>query len=144
MNTITQKLLGYVLLALVLFAVLFDPTEMALGGDYITLSAGMLSFAEIVGNFVWLFGVLYAIIIFGVVTLFVDDDNFEKALEQNRDAGLLKGYAKKWYELPHFVLNMTIALIAIGSGFWFTGTALALALIAIRALRVKVQGHETV
>jgi hypothetical protein len=58
MKKLASSILGYCILGLVLFAVLFDPTEMGLGNKFITLSDGILAIAEVLGNTVWLVGIL--------------------------------------------------------------------------------------
>ncbi len=47
-------ILQYTLPALLLFAVLFDPSEVAIGSSVIDLPVFMISIAEMIGNTIWI------------------------------------------------------------------------------------------
>ena len=124
-----------------MFAVLFDPSEMALGLTFFPdTSLILLSIAEIIGNVLWLLGVLWLILSAILIgALFVPkylEDMIKQAVEDVQSQGetptidnLRNPTGDKGLMFPHVSLSVKMyliflagcSLIAMGSGFWFTG-----------------------
>jgi hypothetical protein len=146
MKKLASSILGYCILGLVLFAVLFDPTEMGLGNKFITLSDGILAIAEVLGNTVWLVGILWLIIAFGSLMCLFSNDIFKEGYnaEKLKDTSFFKAISRKpWYEVPKQLLFLGFAIIALGSGFWFTGSTWIFSLIFTKALLNKMRNDKT-
>ena len=80
MNSTSVKILAFVLYIGMAFTVLFDPTEMALGAQFVTLSGGALTLATIIGNFAWVLGVLYMIVSCLFIWMLLDDGILKKSV----------------------------------------------------------------
>lgn len=115
------KIIGTALYVGLLFAVFFDPTEAALGSLLVTLPPFALAFAEILGNVTWLIGLVYAAATAYFIWILVEEDNRENYVGKVIKNGNEKGLKKKWHFWLTRPLFTITALIAIGSGFWFTG-----------------------
>lgn len=137
--TVGSKILGYTILILVSFAVLFDPTEMALGSKYVELSAGWLSFAEVVGNVTWVAGVLYMIVAFGGAVIIFSEEALNSSLKNVKS---WKAYKPKWYGGLSMLFGIGMSLIALGSGFWFTGAMWLLALIMLKGMMSRFRSTK--
>lgn len=149
MKNFVAKLIAYWVMFLVLFAVFFDPTEMGLGNQFVTLPGWALTTAEVVGNATWLAGILYLFIAFGSLMCLFSDKIYTEAYkaEKAKDTDFAKAVArqakrKRWFELPKWLLFLSLAIIALGSGFWFTGSAWVSSLILTRALLHKMRDDE--
>ena len=116
-----SQLIGTALYVSLIFAVLFDPTEAALGSSLIALPQFALATAEILGNVTWLIGLLYFFVTILFLALLVFRDFREEYVALVVKGGAAKGFKAKWhrfFSVPFFAI---MAVIAIGSGFWFTG-----------------------
>lgn len=142
--TLTHKVVGYIIFLLMAFAVFFDPTEMALGAKFITLPTGLLSIAEVLGNVTWVIGILYCLIAIGSLMTLFNSEVYDETMVKAKANGDIKHYRKKWFELPLFFIVMSMAIVALGSGFWFTGSAWILALLLVKAVKQKVRNDENI
>jgi len=117
----TSQLLGTALYVGLLFAVFFDPTEAALGSSLVTLPQFALTTAEILGNVTWLIGLLYLFVTVLFVALLLDITPREEYVASVIKGGGAKGLKAKWHRFFSVPFFASMAVIAIGSGFWFTG-----------------------
>ena len=138
-STVGTKILGYSIMVMVLFAVLFDPTEMALGAKYVTLSASALTLAEVIGNFTWVFGVLYMVVAFGAGCVLFTDEALDGAL---KDTSTFKALLPKWYKTLLSYVSIVASLITIGSGFWFVGVMWFLAMLMLKGMLGRIRKSD--
>ena len=123
-QSIFTTLLGYSFFIILSFAVLFDPTEMALGSKIIELSPFLIATAEVLGNVIWILGVLYLIVLFGCVALLFSEDVYKEAADKAKaNPEELKPFKKSWADFPKFLISFTIAVIA--NHCWRSTTAWA-------------------
>ena len=141
-ETLGAKLLGYGILAMVMFAVLFDPTEMALGSKYVELSAGWLSFAEVVGNFTWVFGIIYMLVILGAGAAIFSEEALQKAIKEAQDEKTFKAFRARWYKSIMSYVSMGLSLVAIGSGFWFVGITWLVAILMLKGMMARIRNTD--
>jgi len=138
-STVGAKLLGYAIMALVLFTVFFDPTAMALGTKYVTLSASTLTVAEVVGNFTWIFGVIYLLVVIGAGCVVFTDEALAGAIKTATEKDTLKAFRPVWYKTLLSYLSIGLSLVAIGSGFWFVGTTWFLAILMLKGMMARIR-----
>ena len=130
-NTKLLTVSGVVVNVFLMFAVLFDPTELALGSQFVTLPG----FAEVIatglGNITWILGVMFMFFSAMLFLAMTTDDGMEGALAQAKKTGWKK-FKPKWYSIPLLCLGLIGSLLALGSGFWFTGFFWLTTVIAMR------------
>ena len=139
MYNLKIKVIGWVVYALILFTVLFDPTEAAFGASFLELPAFLLIMAQGLGNIIWVIGVLYVFIVAIVLAMLFSDDLFEKALETNKKDSQLKAYKVTWNTYPSVTIAFLGSTLALGSGFWFTGFFWFIAVALCQVLSSKVR-----
>lgn len=153
MKKITERSIATFTFIFIWFTVLFDPSNLALGTKLISLPDFILGLAEIFGNLVWLLGFTFFIVgILLIITFFIEDE-MKKMINEGlnkipkediREGGpfiindkfnkpMFKRF--KWWHKILLPLNIVGSLIAIGSGFWFTGTGWLLIIISTYTYR---------
>ena len=135
----TVKVVGGVIYFALIFAILFDPSELNLGGEFVTLPGVALVIAEGLGNIAWLAGICYLFI--GVIasTMMFSKTALKDALEAGVTNGSIENYKAKWHTWPMTISGIMFALIALGSGFWFTGFCWLFVLIVCSIISVRVR-----
>jgi hypothetical protein len=135
------------------FTILFDPTSLAIGSNFVTIPNFMIGIAEVFGNLIWIFGLLLFIASIFFIYLIFNEDAIEKAVrkavkEKIKEGdynitphtiininGTLMFKPRNWWNKILLVVAVVGSLIAIGSGFWFTGTAWLLVIISLQVYR---------
>lgn len=146
-----SRIVAVVSLLTAWFIVLFDPTALSLGLKvFTTVPSFVLGAAELLGNLAWLHGVLMTL--FTVILLLIafyedilekivkaavkvqlkkDPENISPYTLESKDEkfGFIFNKQNLWRNISttHAVI---LTLVAIASGFWFTGTAWLCAIIA--------------
>ncbi len=150
MKKITEKSIAILTIISIWFVILFDPTNLAIGTKLLTLPDFVLGLAEIFGNLIWLLGVLFFILASWFVFIIVNEDEIKKitkdAVERtskhsitphtiiDKNGNLM--FPQRPLQTRVFLLINTIcSFIAIGSGFWFTGTGWLLLIITSHVYR---------
>ena len=135
------------------FIILFDPTAAALGSKLIILPDFMIGLAEITGNIIWMLGLLFFIIAILLILIIFEESGMmkstkaavntitEKDMHDITPFDLVNEKGEKLFKKIQlrqkilFYINTTFSLIAIGSGFWFTGTCWLLLIISTKIYR---------
>lgn len=138
------------------FTILFDPTNLALGTKLFILPDFMLGLAEIFGNIIWVLGVLFLIVIMVIMVIMValfSDEDLRKTIRDGVDRAIERGEDNitpytitnkkgdvivgkfEWRHKILFPISCASAIIAMGSGFWFTGTTWLLLLLLLYVFR---------
>ena len=63
--------------------------------------------------------------------------------DTSKKKGDLKAFKKRWYQYPLFLFTLSLAVLALGSGFWFTGSAWIIGTISVRAFSEKIRNDKT-
>ncbi len=152
MKNLGTKLLTYSLPVIMWFIIMFDPSGIALGSTLITLPPFLLGTAELLGNMIWVLGLILLIISGVLITLLAIRDLFEKLVEDTIKATAAAGVVVSKYTLVDKdgnkflreqafrvkainIVNIIFSFLAIGTGFWFTGTAWLLTILLSMAYR---------
>jgi len=139
-NSITLTISGIVINIFLMFAVLFDPTELALGSQFVTLPG----FAEVIatglGNIAWILGALFMLFSVMLAIGLLTDAGMEGALEEARKKNF-EQFKVKWYRIPMLCLGITGSLLALGSGFWFTGFFWLTTIIMVQIFGTVMRKH---
>ena len=141
-HTITITISAFVIYATMIFTVLFDPSELALGAQFITLPAFLSVMAEGLGNITWLVGILYLFITIIAVVLLSADEAFDNMIAKCKADESFKNYKMKWRTIPMIIIGLIVSLVALGSGFWFTGFFWFVGIISWNSLSAKVRKTE--
>jgi len=136
----TIKSIGFAIYSITIFAVLFDPTEAALGAQFMDVGPIASTIAQALGNITWILGILYALISLAAIAFMASAKAFEQCLESTREDGTIKNYKEGSTTWMLAIFSGCGALIALGSGFWFVGFFWLVAVIACRVLSSKVRG----
>ena len=145
------------------FAVLFDPTTTAIGLKIFSIPDFMLGIAEIFGNLIWLWGVVFFVFSILISILIFNEELIEKPIRKNikekikqkdfnitphtivGDDGNVMFKTLRWWHTILLFVAIIGSLIAIGSGFWFTGSGWLLCIIVLQVYRkVGIEVAENV
>ncbi len=150
-NSLTLKagtLVGAFLILVALYgSFLFDTDGAALGLALFGISAesALVAIFGVVGDLIWIIGgaagVLAAVAISGI---FNEEKLRNLAIAQylvarRTDKPVDKIYARPSWSMPVSYTNGAMALLGMGSGFWFTGTLWLVSLIATQVQHSKLQ-----
>jgi hypothetical protein len=133
------QIIGNVIAVLVMFTVLFDPTGAALGMHFYEVGPAGQGFAEIVGNVLWVLGICYILITAMMLLIMFGPDGLETYAAKLTEQGKIKLHKPRWYRSIFTTIFGAFALIAIGSGFWFTGFFWLTGLLTLAALNPMVR-----
>ena len=125
MNKFLAKVVSVTITSLIILAYLFDPTTSVSLGTSIfpTTPNVVLTLAEVVGNLVWILGIIamFAIVVFSYNL--VSDEAMASAAKREKDLPpVLQSTDPTILSHIAMVGAVIMSLIGIGSGFWFTGT----------------------
>ncbi len=137
-NIITVSLVIYILM---IFAVLFDPSELALGSGFVTLPSLALAMAQGLGNIMWIGGTGFMVVLIFSFWLLLDNGAFQTSLTKSIENGTMGRRQDKVYGFFLLSVGLMFSLVALGSGFWFTGFFWFTGLIVAKALSIKI--HKT-
>jgi len=156
-NAPVTKLVSVAIMVLFLVVFLYDPDGSAVGADLLGVAPGVLVvIATLVGDLAWLMGVVMWAVFGWTLVLVLDDAVRETTkqllLQAAQKSGLdpLKPFSPpKWMTVLGYV-SLSIAVLGIASGFWFTATgwaALSIILIVYRKkmlteLLTALTGHD--
>lgn len=153
MKKIIENSFAAAALVLIWFVILFDPTEQAIGTTFLTLPTFMLVSAEILGNIVWILGLIFFVTATFLIILLFNEKSIEKTTRasvkreiqkngQNVTPHTITGehgttLFKKhnWWGKALIITNSIGSFVAIGSGFWFTGSGWLLVIISGNVFR---------
>lgn len=114
------NIISFMISGILLVTYLFDPTELAIGINFVNLSDTALTFAEMLGNVVWVSGVLAfclsVLLLIGHVYAIEETKVNMKVIISK-----LKKRPSKIIQRISQVCVIIIHIIGIGSGFAFTG-----------------------
>jgi len=127
---------GSVIQALLLFVFLFNPTELNIGATIVTLPPWALSISTILGNVTWLWGLL--VLFVAIIYTFATIHNNGELLTQLVDAAITANiYTNKFMSDVLLTTSCIIAVIGLGSGFWFVGLTTLLANLSLMEYRKR-------
>jgi hypothetical protein len=150
MKEINIKISGYFSMAVMMFAVLFDPTEVALGlMVFPNISEWVTTLATIIGNVTWLFGLILLVGIVYMTLVLLIDDLYDKIIKSIIMSGNITRFVNlSGWNTFRLILFTTCSLVAIGSGFWFVGLTwlimLQLTFVYSRRIRNSLQQTQSV
>ena len=131
MKTFITNMIFY---PLVYFIFLFDKDGAQLGLSFFPTTAdGWILTASILGNVLWIFGVLFLLIAGMLFYMCVEDEFSEKILREKSPKELKKITKKP--NMPLVAIAVFTAMFGVGSGFWFTGLSWLLLLVGAYSWR---------
>jgi len=142
-KNIKHRIFAGIVTILITFAVLFDPTELNLGGTLINVPIAIQTIAELIGNITWIIGAIYLIITIGMLAYLGANKTTQQKLMQavvEEDATYRVDKPGVW-KILFRALNVTTALVAVGSGFWFVGLTLLIGTLV--SIKTHKQTEET-
>lgn len=139
MKDFATSIAGVIVYIAVIFAVLFDPTQLALGSQLVTLPAGLLVLAEGLGNILWFVGVLFLALTAIATIMWLSDEAFEKFIANVTESNTFHKYKPKWHKLPRAAVSLVMSFTALASGFWFTGFFWVIAMFSWSAFVRKIR-----
>lgn len=125
---------GLLVQALMLFVFLFDPSELNAGASLLTLPDWAVYIAIILGNVTWVLGILllFVAVIFTFSTYHEGGKNLETIIDE-----VIKKNKRSSKIMAHISLGVSyvIAIIGVGSGFWFVGLMSICANVSLNEFR---------
>ena len=140
MRKILEVSIAITMIVFIWFTILFDPTSTAIGLKFFTVPDFVKVVAEMFGNIIWIISLLFLAFSIIFIAMIVETDqikeqvleSFEEKIKENDlnitqhtivdKNGRLMFKPIKWYHRLLQTINIIGSLIAIGSGFWFTGS----------------------
>jgi len=143
MKTLTTRLLNIFTLSIVCFIILFDIDGAQLGVEmWNNIPLWIITIASILGNIVWIFGALLMLVGVALLSIVVSDHDImmKKSVEAlNTDEKVANLYRKDHVTT---IISTMLALVALGSGFWFTGTGWLLSIIGVTVWKKSLIDHK--
>ena len=133
-------LLRVLYIAVISFIILFDKDGAQLGTILISnVPDYVVAFASVLGNTLWVFGVLLFLGSIALLLPFFNDEAGEKNYKELKKKGVdsIKKIIKP--RTFNMVINYIISGLTIGSGFWFSGTAMFLITFSFQAYVSKIK-----
>ena len=131
----------YLIIAIISFIVLFDKDGgFALGTSIWTAtSLSVITIAGILGNLLWIFGLLLLICGIVMFVLTLNDNLVKDSVKEAHSTGKLASHGKLTiYGGFWLYTDLALGIFAIGSGFWFSGIGITLLILSIMFWRSTI------
>lgn len=150
-TAVTVKIATPFFAALIVIALwgsfLFDTDGSAVGLTFMDISpeSGFAVIFGLLGDLIWMLGVIIAVIGITALTSLVSDEKAVQAAilryltTRDERTPVDELYPRPWWGTPLLVVNCAVSLIGMASGFWFTATAWFVTMIASRAQHDKLR-----